>query len=72
MRSSEGNIGFDAATRRFVDLFEAGIIDPAKVVRLGLENAVSVVGTLLLTEATMTDVPERKVDHAPPGGFGDE
>lgn len=57
MRASTGNIGFDAAKCRFVDLMEAGIIDPTKVVRIALENAVSVVGTLLLTEATMTEVP---------------
>jgi chaperonin GroEL len=43
-----------------VDLVEAGIIDPLKVVRLALENAVSVAGTLLLAEATVTEVPEEK------------
>jgi chaperonin GroEL len=60
MRSSEGNRGFDASRGVYVDLVEAGIIDPTKVVRLGLENAVSVASTLLLTEATMVEVPERK------------
>lgn len=58
MLSSEGNLGYDAALKRYVDLVEAGIIDPTKVVRLALENAVSVASTLLLTEATMTEVPE--------------
>jgi chaperonin GroEL len=58
MRASTGNIGLDASTGKNVDLVEAGIIDPTKVVRLGLENAVSVAGTLLLTEATMTELPE--------------
>jgi chaperonin GroEL len=57
MRASTGSIGFDAAKCRYVDLMEAGIIDPTKVVRIALENAVSVVGTLLLTEATMTELP---------------
>jgi chaperonin GroEL len=57
MRASTGNVGFDAARCRYVDLMEAGIVDPTKVVRVALENAVSVVGTLLLTEATMTEVP---------------
>jgi chaperonin GroEL len=60
MRAGEGNRGFDAARGVYVDLVEAGIIDPTKVVRLGLENAVSVASTLLLTEATMVELPERK------------
>lgn len=58
MLSSSGAIGFDAAKKTYVDLFEAGIIDPTKVVRVALENAVSVASTLLLTEATMTEEPE--------------
>ncbi|MEX0703507.1 MAG: chaperonin GroEL [Planctomycetales bacterium] len=60
MREGAGNFGLDAATEKYVDLAEAGIIDPTKVVRLALENAVSVAGVLLLTEATMTEVPEEK------------
>jgi chaperonin GroEL len=58
MREGQGNLGYDAARNTFVDLVEAGIIDPVKVVRIGLENAVSVASVLLLTEATMTDIPE--------------
>lgn len=58
MRLGEGAYGFDAATGRYVDLIGAGIIDPTKVVRVALENAVSVASVLLLTEATMTDAPE--------------
>jgi chaperonin GroEL len=54
------NFGLDAATGRYVDLLEAGIIDPTKVVRVALENAVSVATVLLLTEATLTDLPEPK------------
>jgi chaperonin GroEL len=54
------NVGFDAARNRYVDLFEAGIIDPTKVVRVALENAVSVASVLLLTEATLTELPEEK------------
>jgi chaperonin GroEL len=65
MRNGTGNFGFDAATGRYVDLVEAGIIDPTKVVRLALENAVSVAGVLLLTEATMTEVQEPKQESAP-------
>lgn len=53
-----GNYGFDASKNEYVDLVEAGIIDPTKVVRIALENAVSVASVLLLTEATMTEIPE--------------
>ena len=60
MREGSGSYGFDAAIGKYVDLTEAGIIDPTKVVRLALENAVSAAGVLLLTEVTMTDVPEPK------------
>jgi chaperonin GroEL len=60
MLEGQGNFGFDAARNIYVDLVETGIIDPTKVVRVALENAVSVAGVLLLTEATMTELPERK------------
>jgi chaperonin GroEL len=60
MRSGTGNEGFDAARKEYVDLVEAGIIDPTKVVRVALENAVSVASVLLLTEATLTTVKEDK------------
>jgi chaperonin GroEL len=60
MLSGQGNYGFDAARKEYVDLVEAGIVDPTKVVRIGLENAVSVASVLLLTEVTMTDIPETK------------
>lgn len=58
MRATSGATGFDAATGEWVDLVETGIIDPTKVVRLALENAASVAGILLLTEATLTENPE--------------
>ena len=60
MRSGTGNLGFDAARKEYVDLVEAGIVDPTKVVRVALENAVSVASVLLLTEATLTTVKEDK------------
>jgi chaperonin GroEL len=63
MMSSQGNFGFDAARKEYVDLVEAGIVDPAKVVRTALENAVSVASVLLLTEATMTEIPETKKER---------
>lgn len=58
------NFGFDASCKEYVDLVEAGIIDPTKVVRVALENAVSVASVLLLTEATMTEIPETKKEPA--------
>jgi len=65
MMESQGAHGFDAARKEYVDLVEAGIIDPTKVVRIALENAVSVASVLLLTEATMTEIPETKKDQVP-------
>ncbi len=61
MRAGAGNYGFDAARGAWVDLVEAGIVDPTKVVRLALENAVSVASVLLLTEATLAEVPAPQV-----------
>lgn len=58
VRGMSKNQGFDAARGEYVDLLEAGIVDPTKVVRIALENALSVAGTLLLTEATLTTVEE--------------
>jgi chaperonin GroEL len=65
MRAGTGNYGFDAAVSQYVDLVQAGIIDPTKVVRIALENAVSVAGVLLLTEAKLTEFPEEKENHRP-------
>ncbi len=64
MLAGDGNYGFDAGRKEYVDLVEAGIIDPTKVVRIALENAVSVASVLLLTEATMTEIPETKKETA--------
>jgi chaperonin GroEL len=66
MLNSEGAIGFDAARKEYVDLVQAGIVDPTKVVRIALENAVSVASVLLLTEATMTEIPEKEPRGAGP------
>ena len=63
MLGGKGNEGFDAGRKEYVDLIEAGIIDPTKVVRVALENAVSVASVLLLTEATMTEIPEDKKER---------
>ncbi len=66
MLEGSGNFGFDAARNQYVDLVETGIIDPTKVVRVGLENAVSVASVLLLTEATMTEIEEPKSERGHP------
>jgi chaperonin GroEL len=63
MRRGSGNYGFDAARKTYVDLVEAGIIDPTKVVRVGVENAVSVASILLLAEATLTEIPEPRSER---------
>jgi chaperonin GroEL len=65
MLGGSGNEGFDAGRKEYVDLIEAGIIDPTKVVRIALENAVSVASILLLTEATMTEIPENNKERNP-------
>jgi chaperonin GroEL len=64
MRAGTGGQGFDAARREYVDLVANGIIDPTKVVRVALENAVSAASLLLLAEAVMTEVPEKKDEPA--------
>jgi chaperonin GroEL len=66
MRTARDDVGFDASRGVYVALMAAGIIDPAKVVRVALENAASVAGVLLLTEATLTQVQEQ----APEGRVG--
>jgi chaperonin GroEL len=66
LRSGSGDFGFDANTGQYVDLSEAGIIDPAKVVRVALENAISVAGTLLLTEGTLTEIEEKTESPSSP------
>jgi chaperonin GroEL len=63
LRSGTGALGFDARRGVYVDLVEAGIIDPTKVVRLALENAVSVASVLLLAEATLTEIEEPKQEE---------
>ena len=60
VRSGKDAYGYDALLYRYVDMFEAGIVDPAKVTRSALENAASVASMLLTTEAAVVDVPEEK------------
>ena len=61
------NIGYDALNESFIDMFEAGIVDPAKVTRSALQNAASISGLLLTTEALIVDLPEKKAPAAPAG-----
>jgi chaperonin GroEL len=64
------SIGFNVDTEKYVDMFEAGIIDPTKVARTALQNAASVSGLLLTTEALITEIPDKKKAPAGPGGGG--
>src|SRR5947209_4914036 len=66
VRKEKESMGFDAALEKYADMFEAGIIDPTKVVRCALQNAASVAGLMLTTEVMVTEIPEEK--RAPAGG----
>ncbi|NJR58305.1 MAG: chaperonin GroEL [Cyanobacteria bacterium CRU_2_1] len=67
VKEKEFNVGYDAAKDEFVDMFDAGIVDPAKVTRSALQNAASIAGMVLTTECIVVDKPEPK-DGAPAGG----
>ena len=69
VRAATGFFGFDARTKTFGDLDERGIIDPTKVVRIALENAVGVAGTLLLAEVTLVEIEEPADRTSTPAGF---
>src|SRR6266498_3497011 len=71
VRGLEGVHGLNAATGDYVDMFKAGIIDPAKVVRSALQNAASIAALFLTTEAVVADKPEKEKAPAMPGGGGD-
>jgi chaperonin GroEL len=69
---SKGSVGFNAATEQFEDLVAAGVIDPAKVTRTALQNASSIAGLMLTTEAMIAEAPDEKGDlgGGMPGGMG--
>ena len=69
--SKEYSYGFDAEAREYTDLIKAGILDPRKVVRLALQNAASMAGIFMTTEALITEKPEPKVVDNIPSGMGD-
>jgi chaperonin GroEL len=70
VRESEGSVGFNAATEQFEDLVEAGVIDPAKVTRTALQNASSIAGLMLTTEAMIAEAPDEKGEGGMPGMGG--
>jgi chaperonin GroEL len=71
VREGKKDYGFNASENKFEDFFAAGIIDPTKVSRLALENAASIAGLLLTTEAVVSEIPEEKeAPSMPPGGMG--
>jgi len=68
---NKGNFGYNVATGEYEDLVKAGVVDPTKVTRTALQNAASIAGLLLTTEAMITEIPEKKEAPAmPPGGGG--
>ncbi|MBX3283181.1 MAG: chaperonin GroEL [Acidobacteria bacterium] len=68
VREGGDNFGFNAATETYEDLVSAGVIDPAKVTRTALQNAASIAGLMLTTEAMIADIPEDKPEMGMPGG----
>jgi len=68
--SKDDNFGFDAETGEFGDLVKAGVIDPAKVTRLALQNAASIAALMLTTEALVADIKEEGMKAAAAGGHG--
>ncbi|MBP0048695.1 chaperonin GroEL [Marinobacterium sp. AK62] len=71
VRSGDGNFGYNAQTGEYGDMLEMGIIDPAKVTRSALQNAASIAGLMLTTEAMIADKPEEKKASAPATGMDD-
>jgi chaperonin GroEL len=69
LNSNEG-VGLNASTGEYVDLYKAGVVDPLKVTRTALENAVSLAGTIMTTEVLVTDIPEKKENPMPGHGHG--
>lgn len=70
VRDNKGAYGFDARDESYVDMFKAGIIDPTKVARVAVENACSIAGMILITEAAVTEIPEKDPPMPPMGDPG--
>jgi chaperonin GroEL len=71
LENKSQTFGFNAQTEAYVDLIEAGIIDPAKVVRTALQDAASIASLIVTTEALIAELPKEKPGFSPPGGGGD-
>jgi len=70
VKSRKGAEGYNVATGDYTDLLKAGVVDPTKVTRSALQNASSIAGLLLTTEAVVTEIPEKEKEKAPAGGHG--
>ena len=70
LENKSQTFGFNAQTEQYVDMLSAGIVDPAKVVRVALQDAASVAGLLITTEAMVTDRPKKEAPAMPGGGMG--
>jgi len=68
--NGKGSYGYNVATNEYEDLVKAGVVDPTKVTRTALQNAASIAGLLLTTEAIITEIPDKKEAPAPGGGGG--
>ena len=69
VKDGDGNFGYNAATGQFGDMFEFGILDPTKVTRTALQNAASIAGLMITTEAMVAELP-KKEEPAAAGGMG--
>ena len=72
VREGKNDLGYNARTEVYENLYKAGVIDPTKVTRVALENAISISGMMLTTECVISDIEEEGVASAPPmpGGMG--
>ena len=75
LESKKTSQGYDAQNEEYVDMFSKGIIDPTKVARVAVQNATSIAGMVLTTEAAVTEIPEKEAPPMPPmdpgmGGMG--
>ena len=69
VRDGKGNFGFNAQTEEFGDMIKMGILDPTKVVRSALQNAASIAGLIITTEAAVAEKPKKDEPMMPPGGM---
>ena len=70
LRQNDANYGYDARNEKFVNMIESGVVDPVKVVRMAIQNAASVAGLIITTEATIFDEPKKECDCSAGAGAG--